>query len=84
MLDSLFMDQLGARTRSGCYNENNDVRRIEFLLMTPSRDVNEIARRHARELPREPRSLTRMMGAEQDPPARYCSATCFSNGVLPC
>ena len=58
MLDSLFMDQLRADLeRISRYNENNDVRRIEFLLMTPSRDVNEIARRHARELPRSLRTL---------------------------
>ena len=53
MLDSLFMDQLNADLeRISRYNETNDVRRIEILVMTPSRDVNEIARRHARELPR--------------------------------
>jgi len=64
MLDSLFMDQLNADLeRISRYNEANDGRRIEFLVMTPSRDVNEIARRHVRELPRSLRALMRMMGA---------------------
>jgi NTE family protein len=64
MLDSLFMDQLNADLeRIGRYNETNTARRIEFLVMTPSRDVNEIARRHSRELPRSLRALMRTLGA---------------------
>src|SRR6202162_1409414 len=64
MLDSLFMDQLNADLeRISRYNESNDAHRIEFLVMTPTRDVNEIARRHARELPRSLRALMRAMGA---------------------
>ena len=43
-----------------------------FWCMTPSRDVNEIARRHVRELPRSLRALMRTMGASTLPPARYC------------
>src|ERR1019366_1701966 len=51
MLDSLFMDQLhGDLERIKLDNAGPGVRRIEVLVMTPSRDVNEIARRHAREL----------------------------------
>jgi NTE family protein len=64
MLDSLFMDQLNADLeRITRYNESNEERRIEVLVLTPSRDVNEIARRHARELPRSLRALMRTMGA---------------------
>jgi NTE family protein len=64
MLDSLFMDQLNADLeRISRYNETNTARRIEFLVMTPSRDVNEIARRHSRELPRSLRTLMRALGA---------------------
>jgi NTE family protein len=67
MLDSLFMDQLNADLeRISRYNEANDARRIEFLVMTPSRDVNEIARRHVRELPRSLRALMRAMGASSN------------------
>lgn len=67
MLDSLFMDQLNADLeRISRYNEANDGRRIEFLVMTPSRDVNEIARRHVRELPRSLRALMRAMGASSN------------------
>ena len=63
MLDSLFMDTLNADLeRISRYNEANDSQRIEFMVMTPSRDVNEIARRHARELPRSLRALMRIMG----------------------
>ena len=63
MLDSLFMDQLNADLeRISRYNESNDSQRVEFLVMTPTRDVNEIARRHARELPRSLRAMLRIMG----------------------
>lgn len=81
MLDSLFMDQLRADLeRISRYNENNDVRRIEFLLMTPSRDVNEIARRHARELPRSLRTLMRMMGANNAASTLLLSYLLFERG----
>ncbi|HME41268.1 MAG TPA: patatin-like phospholipase family protein [Steroidobacteraceae bacterium] len=64
MLDSLFMDQLNADLeRISRYNETSGAHRIEYLLMTPSRDVNEIARRHSRELPRSLRALMRALGA---------------------
>ena len=64
MLDSLFMDQLRSDLeRISRYNENANVRRIETLVLTPSRDVNEIAHRHARELPRSLRALLRTLGA---------------------
>jgi len=64
MLDSLFMDQLNADLeRISRFNETNSMRRIEFLVMTPSRDVNEIARRYSRELPRSLRTLMRALGA---------------------
>ena len=63
MLDSLFMDQLTADLeRINRYNEAEGMRHIEALLMTPSRDVNEIARRHAGELPRALRALMRIFG----------------------
>jgi NTE family protein len=64
MLDSLFMDQLNSDLeRISRYNESNSASRVDFLVMTPSRDVNEIARRHAGELPRSLRALMRTMGA---------------------
>ncbi len=63
MLDSLFMDQLTADLeRINRYNQAKGMRHIEALLMTPSRDVNEIARRHAAELPRAVRALMRIFG----------------------
>src|ERR1700681_897876 len=47
MLDSLFMDQLNADLeRIGRYNECPGVRRVETLVITPSKDLSEIARRH--------------------------------------
>ena len=81
MLDSLFMDQLNADLeRISRYNEHNDARRIEFLVMTPSRDVNEIARRHARELPRSLRVLMRAMGANNPASSLLLSYLLFERG----
>ena len=81
MLDSLFMDQLNADLeRISRYNEANDARRIEFLVMTPSRDVNEIARRHARELPRSLRALMRAMGAGNAASTLLLSYLLFERG----
>jgi NTE family protein len=81
MLDSLFMDQLHADLeRISRYNENNDARRIEFLVMTPSRDVNEIARRHVRELPRSLRALMRAMGANKSASSLLLSYLLFERG----
>jgi NTE family protein len=81
MLDSLFMDQLNADLeRIGRYNESNVARRIEFLVMTPSKDVNEIARRHARELPRSLRALMRIMGASNAASTMLLSYLLFERG----
>jgi len=64
MLDSLFMDQLTADLeRINRYNHAQGMRRIDALLMTPSRDVNEIAQRHAKELPGSLRAMMRIFGA---------------------
>jgi NTE family protein len=81
MLDSLFMDQLNADLeRISRYNELNDTRRIDFIVMTPSRDVNEIARRHARELPRSLRALMRTMGASTPASTLLLSYLLFERG----
>jgi NTE family protein len=64
MLDSLFMDQLHSDLeRINHYNEYSGARRIESLVMTPSADVAEIARRHRAALPRSLRALLRTIGA---------------------
>jgi NTE family protein len=81
MLDSLFMDQLHADLeRISRYNELNDTRRIEFLVMTPSRDVNEIARRHAGELPRALRALMRALGGRNAASTLLLSYLLFERG----
>jgi NTE family protein len=81
MLDSLFMDQLHADLeRIGRYNESNDARRIEFMVLTPSRDVNEIARRHAQELPRSLRALMRTMGGSSAASTLLLSYLLFERG----
>jgi NTE family protein len=81
MLDSLFMDQLNADLeRISRYNEGNVKRRIEFLVMTPSRDVNEIARRHALELPRSLRALMRAMGGNNAASTLLLSYLLFERG----
>jgi NTE family protein len=81
MLDSLFMDQLHADLeRINRYNEANVARRIECLVMTPSQDVNEIARRHARELPRSLRALMRALGATNAASTLLLSYLLFERG----
>jgi NTE family protein len=81
MLDSLFMDQLNADLeRITRYNESNDARRIDFLVMTPSRDVNEIARRHEHELPRTLRTLMRVLGANNAASTLLLSYLLFERG----
>ncbi len=81
MLDSLFMDQLHVDLeRIMRYNESSDMRRVETLVMTPSRDVNEIARRHARELPRSLRALLRTMGANTSASTLLLSYLLFERG----
>jgi NTE family protein len=81
MLDSLFMDQLHADLeRISRYNESSDARRIEFLVLTPSQDVNEIARRHARELPQSLRAMMRIMGASNAASTMLLSYLLFERG----
>jgi NTE family protein len=64
MLDSLFMDQLHSDLeRLSGFNEQPDARRIETLVLTPSRDLGEIARQYRSELPPSIRALMRAMGA---------------------
>src|SRR5258708_3240971 len=81
MLHSLVRDQLTADLeRISRYNESHDAHRIEFLVLTPSRDVNEIARRHARELPRSLRALMRIMGASNAAGTMLLSYLLFERG----
>ncbi len=81
MLDSLFMDTLNADLeRIRRYNETNASQRIEFLVMTPSKDVNEIARRHAQELPRSLRALMRVMGVNNTASTLLLSYLLFERG----
>ena len=81
MLDSLFMDTLNADLeRIGRYNETANARRVEFLVMTPSQDVNQIARRHVRELPRSLRTLMRTMGANTAASTLLLSYLLFERG----
>ena len=81
MLDSLFMDTLNADLeRISRYNENKNVRRIDVLVMTPSRDVNEIARRHLGELPRALRTLLHALGAQNAPNSLLLSYLLFERG----
>jgi NTE family protein len=75
MLDSLFSDGLYADlerltqlnqivTRSGpIVTDHGVLRRIDMLVILPSRDLSEIARHHSDALPRSLRALLRIMGA---------------------
>ena len=81
MLDSLFMDQLHADLeRINRYNASYGLGRIEWLVLTPSQDVNEIARRHARELPRSLRALLRTLGATNSASTLLLSYLLFERG----
>jgi NTE family protein len=81
MLDSLFMDQLHSDLeRINRYNQHNETRRVDYLVLTPSRDVNEIARRHAHELPPSMRALLRMFGANSGASTLLLSYLLFERG----
>jgi len=78
MLDSLFMDQLRSDLeRINRYNEDPKVRRIDCLVLTPSQDLSEIARRHRRELPPSLRILLRTMGANNSAGTQLLSYLLF-------
>ena len=81
MLDSLFMDTLNANLeRINRYNESAGMQPIETLVLTPSRDVNEIARRHLKELPRTLRTLLRALGAHNSANSLLLSYLLFERG----
>ena len=75
MLDSLFMDQLQSDLeRISGFNEprgsaDGPAERIQCLVLTPSKDLSEIALRYRSELPRSLRALMRAMGASSSKPA---------------
>jgi NTE family protein len=81
MLDSLFMDQLTSDLeRINRYNHAEGMRHVDTLLMSPSRDVNEIAQRHARELPPGLRALMRIFGATSAASGLLLSYLLFERG----
>ena len=81
MLDSLFMDTLNANLeRINRYNESAGMQPIDTLVITPSRDVNEVARRHVDELPRALRTLLRALGAHNAPNSLLLSYLLFERG----
>jgi NTE family protein len=81
MLDSLFMDQLHSDLeRIKIQNEIPGSRRVEVLVITPSQDVSEIARRHRYELPRSLRALLRTIGANNSAGTQLLSYLLFERG----
>jgi NTE family protein len=81
MLDSLFMDTLNANLeRINRYNESAGMRPIDTLVLTPSQDVNAIARRHLKELPRALRTLLRALGAHNSANSLLLSYLLFERG----
>lgn len=81
MLDSLFMDQLHSDLeRIASQNETPGVRRIEALVITPTQDLSEIARRHRYELPRSLRALLRTIGANNSAGTQLLSYLLFERG----
>jgi NTE family protein len=78
MLDSLFMDQLHADLEHiNLHNQGAGVRRIEALVLTPSQDLSEIARRHRHELPRALRALLRTLDANNSAGTQLLSYLLF-------
>jgi len=86
MLDSLFMDQLQsdlerikgfdeAISRVGAGRDD-----IECLVLTPSQDLSEIARRYRAELPRSLRALLRAVGANTPSAGTLLSYLLFERG----
>jgi NTE family protein len=81
MLDSLFMDQLHADLEHlKLYNEGPGVRRVETLVITPSQDLSEIARRHRRELPPSLRAMLHTLGANNSAGTQLLSYLLFERG----
>ncbi len=81
MLDSLFMDQLHADLEHiKLYNQGPGARRIEALVITPSQELSEIARRHRHELPRSLRALLRTLGASNSAGTQLLSYLLFERG----
>jgi NTE family protein len=81
MLDSLFMDQLHADLEHiKLYNEGPGVRHVDALVITPSQDLSEIARRHRYELPRSLRALLRTLGANNSAGTQLLSYLLFERG----
>ena len=81
MLDSLFMDQLHSDLEHiKAYNERPGVRHIDTLVINPTQDVSEIARRHRNELPVSLRVLLRTLGANQSAGTQLLSYLLFERG----
>jgi NTE family protein len=81
MLDSLFMDTLNANLeRINRYNESAGMQPIETMVLTPSQDVNEIARRHLKELPGALRTLLHALGAHNSANSLLLSYLLFERG----
>ncbi len=81
MLDSLFMDQLHVDLEHiKLYNERPGGRHIDTLVINPSEDVSEIARRHRNELPGSLRMLLRTLGANNTAGTQLLSYLLFERG----
>jgi NTE family protein len=75
------MDQLHADLEHiKVYNERPGARHIETLVVTPSRDLSEIARRHRHELPMALRVLLRTLGASNSAGMQLLSYLLFERG----
>jgi NTE family protein len=81
MLDSLFMDQLHADLEHiKRNNENTEGQQLDALVITPSKDLSDIARKHRQELPRGLRALLRTFGANNAAGTQLLSYLLFERG----
>jgi NTE family protein len=62
------------------FNERPGVRHIDTLVINPTEDVSEIARRHRNELPASLRVLLRTLGANNSAGTQLLSYLLFERG----
>jgi NTE family protein len=74
---NMILDQLGT---DGLKEPIKNLRRIDSMVMLPSRDMREVAEHHARELPRSLRLVLRGLGGSRGDGRQLVSYLLFESG----